>query len=158
MTDERERSVFADSGGWKVREGMSVYTGDGKELGKVGKVWPESTDEKMQNSDPRSEIGTEEEQDMSLTATDPGFGPSSTLQTGNFASADGVGIPTQGEPQVTGGGGYFKVERGGLLGIGGKDLYIPFASIASVDNAVKLRASSHQVDDQDWTNKPTWLD
>jgi hypothetical protein len=65
------------------------------------------------------------------TYTDP-----TSSDTGFTTGTPGFAGPTA--PQTAGGGtatatstGYFKVEHGGILGIGAKDLYIPFSAVTT---------------------------
>ena len=150
--------------GWRVEEGMTVYGSDGQEIGKVGKVWPESSTGEVV-------LGTGDEPGTVVGAT---MGIPGALAPGGSPGHPGViadaspDTPSMGgmttdvpadTPQRTAGGGYFKVERGGLPIIGGKDLYVPFQAIQGIDDrGVRLNVTSDGAGDQGWQTKPDWLD
>ena len=88
---------------------------------------------------------------MDTGSTIGGTGSSYSDTPGStFGGADSFG--------TSGGNGYFEVHHGGLLGIGGESLYIPFDVIASVDpgNSVTLSVTKDEAVNM-YNEKPAFL-
>ncbi|HZU12540.1 MAG TPA: hypothetical protein VFB58_06840 [Chloroflexota bacterium] len=117
--------------------------------------------------------GTTPGSDIGATGTTPGYGTPGTGTTPGYGggisdtgTTGAAGIGSSGgfgtSPTSSGtmtGTGYFKVDQGGILGIGAKELYIPFSAVTSVDpgNCVTLNCTKDECDNA-YSQKPAFLD
>ncbi len=158
--------MAVESGGFDIREGARVWGSDGQEIGAVTEVWPESRGEVIQGTGGEAVGGT------GPLHTNPGLlgtggsitspivgtprGAEESSGPGIPANAD---LPSQPQPLRSAGGGYFKVDRGGFLGIGGRDLYVPFSGVMVADETgVRLNVTADEASNRGWQNRPAWLD
>jgi hypothetical protein len=100
----------------------------------------------------------------SSSMSDYSTAPTGAGDTGGYSTADtsvNTITPPYGEVGIphASGGGYFKVHQGGILGIGGHDLYIPFNVVQDIDpgNCVSLTCSKAEADSM-YTTMPEFLD
>lgn len=116
-----------------IRKGMEVFGSAGEKIGSVADVYPYvgegGAGAPSGTSTPLFEEVIVEEVDVAGPAsgsTAPFAGsPSSTTTTAPAGSPS-----TAGPPVMT--TGYFKVDQGGILGIGAKHLYVPFDAVDDV--------------------------
>ncbi len=146
-----------DLGRWNITEGMRVYDSEGKDLGTVSKVWPDTEAEALPETGSEN-LGKPDTTNVRMTSQDPGFIGGPSISTGGFVGAQGYETPKADEPLRTAGGGFVKVDRGTVLGIGGRDFYLPFGAIASVDDAVHLNVTEDEASDRGWHSRPPGLE
>jgi hypothetical protein len=145
---------------FNVAKGMTVYGCDGQKIGTVGELLsgqPENTDSegtpysdvRTTSGDPGSganpEAGGSRQADTTLRASPQGATDASGgLYATNLGGTPAVGVApddavstgvTAGDPGVTltpSDTKYFEVKHGGILGIGGDHLYVPFSAVEAV--------------------------
>lgn len=131
-----ERMVPMVENAADVQPGMQVYAADGQEIGKVAHVW----------------------RDIPMTDTSAAPAPSTTTtplsasetSTSTTEALSGAAILAT---------GYFQVEHGGILGIGGTSLYVPFSTVEDLVRGDCLTLSCRKEEcDQLYAHKPDSLD
>lgn len=164
-----------------IHEGMEVYSSDGQKIGKVNEVSSSGTGT-MQSGDSSfggttatetrpSAIDTVEESSSYGSGTsglgtiftdresmgEPDSSAHDTTRDPNDVSEAYGTAPTYGGSSagMQGGSGYFKVSEGGVLGIGSKDLFVPFTAVETVaaDGVVTLSYTKDEADNQ-FTHQP----
>jgi hypothetical protein len=143
-----------------IQEGMEVFASDGQKIGKVNEVHADSGVATESGSQAMSTVDESE----SNTGGDGGFGAADNLTLGRAFTGDSGGSnhdatrdPTELRQEygttatatpTPGDTGYFTVSEGGILGLGAKDLFIPFTAVETVaaDGVVTL---SYTKDDAD---------
>jgi hypothetical protein len=104
------------SGVTDIQQGMDVFGADGQKIGSVSEVYRDvgaGTAGTYGTPTGTSDIVTEE-----VTTTPTGTPGGTFAET---TTSTGATSP-----------GYFKVDQGGILGIGAKELYIPFSAVSTV--------------------------
>lgn len=138
----------------EIQTGMAVYSSDGDKLGEIKEVYPNPSPA----SDQTGDMGTSgeiivEEVVAALPPDEPVI-VEAVYDTGVIGT--GGTSPGAGSANDT---GYFKVEHGGVLGIGAKDLYIPFSAVSDVVPGDRVTVScTHDVCIKQYETKPDFLD
>lgn len=135
-----------------IQEGMEVFSSDGEKIGKVNEVHAESGVATESGAQATSTAAESESND----GGSGGFGAADNLTLGRVFTDDSAGSnhdatrdPTEMREEygatatvtpVQGGTGYFTLSEGGILGLGAKDLFIPFTAVETVaaDGVVTL--------------------
>jgi hypothetical protein len=143
-----------------IQEGMEVFSSDGEKIGKVNKVYADSGVATESGAQATSTADESESND----GGSGGFGAADNLTLGRAFTGDSAGLnhdatrdPTELREEygatatatpTQGNAGYFTVSEGGILGLGAKDLFIPFTAVETVaaDGVVTL---SYTKDDAD---------
>jgi hypothetical protein len=153
-----------------IHEGMEVYASDGQKIGKVEEV--------HDNAGGATESGAQAmssaDESSSYNQNNTGFGVADnlTLDRDSTGAPGGQGYDVTRDPtemreeygtaatatQGQGDSGYFKVSEGGILGLGAKDLFVPFTAVETVaaDGVVTLSYTKDEVDSRfdDKPNEP----
>lgn len=142
-----------------VQHGMEVFSSDGEKIGTVEEVF-EGTGTGTESG--AQATSTADESSFS-TQNPSGFGFANPLglDQNSMGNEDGGGFDATRDPmdlqaeygttatatRTTGDTGYFKVSEGGFLGLGAKDLFIPFTAIETVaaDGVVTLSYAKDDV-------------
>jgi hypothetical protein len=143
-----------------IQEGMEVFASDGQKIGKV--------DEVHANAGAATETGAQAmssaDESSTYNADQSDFGAADNLVVDRVSTNDASGSahdvtrdPTEVREeygttatatQTRGDTGYFKVSEGGILGLGGKDLFVPFTAVETVA-AEGIVTLSYTKDDAD---------
>lgn len=112
-----------------IQKGMDVFSSDGEKIGGVADVYPNAG---ADTAGTAAGAGT-----YSTAGGAPGtvgtFGTGDVANTPQMAGTYGASGVTGAAGAVgTGGTGYLKVDQGGILGIGAKELYFPFSAVTDV--------------------------
>jgi hypothetical protein len=130
-----------------LETGMTVYGSDGEKLGTIDNIYRNTAtldtqpavtvSEAVETAEPRSYS------DPLATGSDP-------TDTFSYAETEVI-APAAGSD----GEGYIHLKEGGILGIGAKDLYIPFSAIIDVDpgECVGLNVTKAEANES-FTNVP----
>jgi Uncharacterized protein conserved in bacteria (DUF2171) len=159
-----------------IHEGMEVFGSDGQKIGKV--------DEVHANADAAAETGAQAmssaDESSTYNADRSDFGAADNLVVDRVSTNDSSGSahdvtrdPTEMRQEygtaatatrTRGDTGYFKVREGGILGLGARDLFIPFTAVETVaaDGVVTLSYTKddvgnrfdHEPDESDDSNAP----
>jgi len=151
-----------------IQDGMDVYGSDGEKIGSISQVYPgagsgtgiSGTTQGFGTENPGTvgDVVAEEvqvpETAPDYATTDPRTGGYAT--TGTPAARTAPGTAAMGTMTAT---GYFKVDQGGILGIGARELYFPFSAVSTVvlgDN-VTVNCIKDECTDL-YATKPSFLD
>jgi hypothetical protein len=162
-----------------LREGVEVYGSDGKKIGKVGHLFSAAAepaaDDATAGPSAEQAVVTGANADEAVEVSEMPATYNVTRVTASSGRFDSGGVPpvTGGTPErdaaagVEGGGvvlgpsdtKYFEVHHGGLLGIGGESLYVPFSAVNVVDadGAVTLKCTADEAASL-YTERPVALD
>lgn len=133
-----------------IQDGMEVFDTKGEKIGSISEVFSpamvgtgssSATDGFVESSGPGAEIDTEGSR----------YAPIGSSAMGSASATAEKAAMTD--------GGYFKVGQGGILGIGSRDLYIPFSAVDTVvpaDN-VTVRCTKDECIDR-YATGPDFLD
>jgi hypothetical protein len=151
-----------------IQRGMEVFGSDGQKIGNVDEVYS-NTD--ATGTETGAEATSTADEDSSTSADNGGIGLAQNLTVGLFASDDerepavdvtrdpgdlqeeyGTSATATSTPDD---GSYFTVSEGGFLGLGAKQLYIPFSAVDTVagGNVVTLSYTKEDVADR-FTQQP----
>jgi len=159
-----------------IQEGMEVFGSDGQKIGKVHEVHSDSgvtsesgaqamstVDESESYNRGNSDFGAADNLtlDRDLTGNDSGPGFDVTRDPTDMQEEYGT-VAT--ETRASGDTGYFTVSEGGILGVGAKELFVPFTAVETVaaDGVVTLSYAKdeagnrfdHKPDEADDSNSP----
>ena len=150
-----------------IREGMEVYASDGQKIGKVHEVYGNAGS--ATESGAQAMSTTDESSSYNQDNTGFGFADNLTLDRDSTGAGGGPGYDvtrditemreeygtTATATQGQGDAGYFKVSEGGILGLGAKDLFVPFTAVETVaaDGVVTLAYTKDEVDSR-FDDKP----
>jgi hypothetical protein len=153
-----------------IKEGMEVYASDGQKIGKVEEVHDSAggaTESGAQAMSP------DESSSYNQGSTGFGVADNLTLDRDSTGARGGPGHDVTRDPtemreeygttatatQGQGDSGYFKVSEGGILGLGAKDLFVPFTAVETVaaDGVVTLSYTKDEVDSR-FDDKPDEFD
>ena len=164
-----------------IQKGMEVYGSSGDKIGSVAEVYPyaDAGGADSGTSTPIFEEVIVEEVDVTGPASGssaPSAGPTgspssgaTTMPGGSFDAAGTGGsaagatagsatgaTSTVAPPAMT--TGYFKVDQGGILGIGAKHLYVPYDAVDDVvpGESVTLNCTKDEADAQ-YGTKPDFI-
>jgi|SRR5579872_4802463 len=137
-----------------VQTGMAVYSSDGEKLGEIKEVYPSPSPA----SDQTGEMGTSGEIVVEAVVAELPPDEPVIVEAMYDTFVPGAGGTSSGAGS-TNATGYFKVEHGGILGIGAKDLYIPFSAVSAVVSGDRVTVSCTQDDCiKQYETKPDFLD
>ncbi|HEX6509030.1 MAG TPA: hypothetical protein VF221_15485 [Chloroflexota bacterium] len=153
-----------------IRQGMEVYSSDGQKIGKVDEVYAPASSS-MRGSPSSSGPTAGMPNDLAVEQVpSPGTGGYSAdtgytdNTTSGFATDTGASQAQTSSAgtatQTRGGTGYFKVSEGGVLGIGAKNLYVPFSAVDTVateDGSITLSVTKDEAENR-FNTKPDWVD
>jgi hypothetical protein len=142
-----------------IQDGMEVFSSDGQKIGNVGEVHDGaggiaesgaqamSTADEAGSSDPDSGIpgiGGLFSSDDSAAGGGPASGVDRTRDPNDLREEYGTTATATEAPADT---GYFKVSEGGILGLGAKQLCIPFTAVETVaaDGVITLAYTKDEV-------------
>lgn len=154
-----------------IQEGMEVFSSDGQKIGKVHEVHADSG----AGIESGAQAMSTADESESSTGDNGDFGVASNLTRGQGFSGGTGGsgfdvtrdstelreeygtVAT--ETTTPGDTGYFTVSEGGILGIGAKDLFVPFTAVETVaaDGVVTLSYAKDDVDNR-FDHKPDEAD
>jgi hypothetical protein len=154
-----------------IQEGMEVYASDGQKIGKVDEVYDNAGG--ATESGAQATSTADESSSYHQDNTDFGVADNLTLDRDPTGARGGSGYDVTRDPtemreeygttatatQGQGDTGYFKVSEGGILGLGAKDLFVPFTAVETVaaDGVVTLSYTKDEVDSR-FDDKPDELD
>jgi hypothetical protein len=133
-----------------IQDGMDVFDTNGEKIGSISEVYSpamvgtgssSATHGFVESSAPADEIDTQGSRHAPIGSSAIGSASATAERTAMTDS------------------GYFKVGQGGILGIGTKDLYIPFSAVDTVvpaDN-VTVRCTKDECIDR-YASRPDFLD
>lgn len=159
-----------------IQDGMEVFSSDGQKIGKVGQVFDGSGGSTGTGSPAAStaDEGNSGNPDSGV----PGIGGLFSSNDSSLGGGAGSGVDRTRDPndmreeygttatatQAPADTGYFQVSEGGILGIGAKELYVPFSAVETVaaDGVVTLSYTKddvesrfdHKPDEQGESNGP----
>jgi len=142
-----------------IQDGMEVFGSDGEKIGSISEVYPGAGDAATTSGTTQG-FGTESPgtvgevvaEEVQVTETAPSYRTADT-ESGGYGS---MRTAAAGTMTAT---GYFKVDQGGILGIGAKELYFPFNAVTTVvpGKNVTVNCAKDQCSDR-YATKPAFLD
>lgn len=154
-----------------IQEGMEVFAADGQKIGTIHEVHSDSGGATETGAQATSTADESE----SYNRDDGDFGMADNVtRSRDFAGGDSGSAhdvtrdPTEmreeygtivTETRTSGDTGYFTVSEGGILGLGAKDLFVPFTAVETVaaDGVVTLSYAKDEVDNR-FDHKPDEAD
>ena len=153
-----------------IQEGMEVFSSDGQKVGKVHEV---HSDSGVTTESGAQAMSTADESESYSGDSDFGAADNLTLDRGFTGDSSGQGFDVTRDPtdvreeygtiatetRAAGDSGYFTVSEGGVLGLGAKELFVPFTAVETVaaDGIVTLSYAKDEVDNR-FDHKPDEAD
>lgn len=145
-----------------IQQGMNVVGTDGRKIGTVAALYggtPDRTGRTGEVDVTESGARLQAEEPLLEGAHRPdsagAMGPVAASTIENVSAATGIDLSARG----SGGPGYLEVEQGGIMSLGARHLYVPYAAILNVTPGEAVEVDCHHDECLDrFGEKPDWLD
>lgn len=141
-----------------IQAGMEVFASDGQKIGKVDEVHNQTglatetrapatstADESSTDRSSNNDFGIADNLTMDRASTNDGAGSAHDVTRDRTELREEYGTTATQTQRDT---GYFTVSEGGILGLGAKDLFVPFTAVETVaaDGVVTLSYTKGEAD------------